>query len=124
MPHDNTHTDLLFSYGTLQLEAVQLATFGRRLAGSSDALRGFALVSLKIEDPAVVAISGKAIHTMAQFTGRESDVIPGTVFEVTAEEIQSADRYEVPAVKRVSAVLKSGARAWVYVDARLTPSDS
>jgi hypothetical protein len=124
MPSDKTHTELLFSYGTLQLEAVQLATFGRRLAGSSDVLHGFGLVSLKIEDPAVVAISGKAVHTMAKFTGRDSDVIFGTVFEVTAEEIQNADRYEVPAVKRVSVVLQSGARAWVYVDARYTTYDS
>jgi hypothetical protein len=124
MPTDKSRTEHLFSYGTLQLGAVQLATFGRRLAGSSDALHGFALVSLKIEDPAVVAISGKAVHTMAQYTGRDLDVIPGTVFEVTPEEIQSADRYEVPAVRRVSVVLESGVRAWVYVDATRTPAGS
>ena len=70
---------LLFSYGTLQLEAVQMATFGRQLTGTSDALRGFELVVLKIEDPAVVAISGKAHHTMATVTGRPADVISGTV---------------------------------------------
>ena len=51
---------LLFSYGTLQLEAVQIATFGRRLAGTSDVMEGFELVALKIEDPKVIAISGKA----------------------------------------------------------------
>ena len=63
-------TELLFSYGTLQLDAVQMAAFGRLSTGTSDALRGFELVSLKIEDPAVIAISGKAHHTMATFTGR------------------------------------------------------
>ena len=31
----------LFSYGTLQQEDVQLATFGRRLTGVSDALVGY-----------------------------------------------------------------------------------
>jgi hypothetical protein len=41
----------LFSYGTLQLAAVQVATFGRRLEGTSDTLREFDLVSLEIEDP-------------------------------------------------------------------------
>jgi hypothetical protein len=111
-------TEFLFSYGTLQLEAVQMATFGRLLTGTTDALQGFELVSLKIEDPSVVAISGKAVHTMAMFTGRPSDVIPGMVFAVTPDEIQSADKYEVAAVKRVAVVLQSGARAWVYVDAR------
>ena len=118
------HTELLFSYGTLQLEAVQMATFGRQLAGTSDALRGFEPVLLKIEDPTVVALSGKAHHTMAQFTGRASDVVSGTVFAVTPDEIQNADKYEVAAVKRVAVVLQSGVRAWAYVDARYAPSDS
>jgi hypothetical protein len=114
---DDPQSELLFAYGTLQLEAVQMATFGRRLAGARDALRGFELAALKIDDAAVVAISGKAEHTMARFSGRESDVIPGTVFAVTPSEIQHADRYEVAAVKRVAVVLESGLRAWAYVDA-------
>jgi hypothetical protein len=124
MTDNEAHTEFLFSYGTLQLEAVQMATFGRQLAGTSDALRGFELVLLKIEDPTVVAISGMAHHTMAKFTGRASDVIPGMVFTVTPDEIQSADKYEVAAVKRVAVVLQSGVRAWAYVDARYAPSDS
>ncbi len=101
-----------------------MATFGRRLAGTSDALRGFEVIPLKIEEPAVVAISGKAVHTMAKFTGRASDVVSGTVFAVTPDEIQNADKYEVAAVKRVAVVLQSGVRAWVYVDARYAPSES
>ncbi|MGH9961724.1 MAG: gamma-glutamylcyclotransferase, partial [Pyrinomonadaceae bacterium] len=32
---------LLFSYGTLQQESVQLSTFGRLLQGQGDALLGF-----------------------------------------------------------------------------------
>jgi len=94
-----------------------MATFGRQLTGTRDALQGFELVSLKIEDQTVIAISGKAHHTMARFTGRASDVISGTVFAVTPVEIHNADKYEVPAVKRVAVVLQSGVRAWVYVDA-------
>jgi hypothetical protein len=121
---DEASSERLFSYGTLQLEAVQMATFGRPLTGTSDALRGFDLVPLKIEDQAVVAVSGRALHTMARFTGRASDVVAGTVFAVTADEIQKADKYEVAAVKRVTVVLQSGARVWVYVDARYAPGDS
>ena len=118
MAADEVDPELLFSYGTLQLEAVQIATFGRRLSGVSDVLRRFELALLKIEDQTVVAISGKAHHTMAKFTGRASDVIPGTVFAVTPDEIQNADKYEVAAVKRVAVVVQSGVRAWAYVDAR------
>src|SRR5438105_3804859 len=117
-------TELLFSYGTLQLEPVQRATFGRTLAGTNDVLLGFEVVDLKIDDEKVVAISGKAHHTMATFTGRASDAISGTVFSVTPDEIQDADTYEVSAVKRIAVVLQSGARAWVYVDARNAPADS
>jgi gamma-glutamylcyclotransferase (GGCT)/AIG2-like uncharacterized protein YtfP len=115
-------SERLFAYGTLQLEAVQTATFGRRLTGTRDALPGFELAPLEIQEEAVIAVSGKAQHTMARFTGRPSDVIPGTVFAVSPEEIQRADEYEVAAVKRVEVVLQSGARAWVYLDARYTPS--
>ena len=35
---------LVFSYGTLQEERVQLSTFGRLLQGYSDALIGFELM--------------------------------------------------------------------------------
>ena len=117
MTSDQTTTEFLFSYGTLQLEAVQMATFDRLLEGSNDALLGFELAPLQIEDPEVIAISGKAQHTIARFTGRDSDLIPGTVFRVTPEDIQNADRYEVDACKRIAVTLRSGIRAWVYVDA-------
>ena len=110
-------TEYLFSYGTLQLEGVQRATFGRLLSGTSDALLGFELVPLEIEDPAVIAISGKAIHTIAKFTGRDSDEISGIVFLVTPDDIRHADQYEVDACKRITVILRSGIRAWVYVDA-------
>jgi hypothetical protein len=119
---DERQTERLFSYGTLQLERVQMATFGRLLSGTRDALRGFALVPLTIDDEAVVAISGTARHTMATFTGNTSDVISGTVLAVTADELQSADTYEVAAVTRAPVVLQSGTRAWAYVDARRMPS--
>ncbi len=115
MGPDSAAIELLFSYGTLQLESVQMATFGRRLTGKSDALPGYKVVPLKIDDPAVAALSGKSVHTMATPTGRASDVIAGIVFAVTPDEIQRADTYEVAAVTRVSVVLQSGARAWVYV---------
>jgi len=114
-------TESLFTYGTLQLEAVQMATFGRLPAGAPDALVGFAIAPLVIEDPAVIAISGKAQHTIAQYTGRAADTIPGMVYAVSLAEIESADTYEVAPCQRVSVVLQSWRRAWVYVDGRHPP---
>ena len=118
---NQTSSESLFSYGTLQLEAVQMATFGRLLAGTSDTLSGFEQMMLKIEDQAVIAVSGMAQHTIARFTGHASDVISGTVFRVTPEDVQNADKYEVDACKRVAVTLRSGVRAWVYVDAQYVP---
>lgn len=111
-------TEFLFAYGTLQLESVQLATFERLLDGEPDVLVGFELVPLVIEDAHVIAISGKDKHMLATFTGRESDKIPGVVYRLTPEEIDRADDYEVEPCIRVSVVLESGTRAWVYVDGR------
>jgi len=108
----------LFSYGTLQLDSVQQATFGRLLTGKPDVLTGFELRPLQIDDEYVIAVSGKSEHTIAAFTGRDSDTIAGTVFEVSAEELQHADEYEVEPCRRVSVVLQSGRSAWVYVDGR------
>lgn len=115
-------TERLFSYGTLQLESVQLATFGRRLVGAADALPGFARTMLKIEDAAVVATSGQTHHPIMSFTGRADDAVEGMVFEVTPEELLNADRYEVAAYQRVAVTLRSNRRARVYVDARFASS--
>jgi len=124
MPITKTPSEMLFSYGTLQLEPVQLATFGRRLEGTPDALPEFQQSMVKIEDPAVVATSGEMYHPIVKFTGRSSDLVQGTVFAVTPDELQSADQYEVAAYKRVSVTLRSGLRAWVYVAVRYAPPKS
>jgi gamma-glutamylcyclotransferase (GGCT)/AIG2-like uncharacterized protein YtfP len=110
---------LLFSYGTLQQEDVQLSTFGRLLSGSADALVGFTQSMVKIEDQEVVATSGKTHHPIVKFSDNAEDRVQGTVFEVTDSELAHADAYEVDAYRRVSAKLASGKQAWVYVDARL-----
>jgi hypothetical protein len=117
-------TEFLFSYGTLQLEAVQMANFGRPLTGTSDALPGFEMGSLEIDDPAVVAALGKTHYAIARFTGRTADAVSGMVFTVTADELQRADAYEVPKYKRVAVVLRSGVHAWAYVDAQHAPTES
>ena len=108
----------LFSYGTLQQEDVQLATFGRRLAGVADALVGYRQSLVAIDDPEVVRTSGKTHHPIVAFTGQSQDRVPGAVFEISEAELAQADQYEVEAYVRVRAPLASGLEAWVYVDAR------
>jgi len=105
---------LLFSYGTLQDEAVQVSTFGRRLRGGPDELVGFELGRLKIEDAAFVAQSGQAEHAIVKRNGREDSRVKGTAFEVTDAELAKADAYEPAGYRRVSASLASGRQAWVY----------
>jgi gamma-glutamylcyclotransferase (GGCT)/AIG2-like uncharacterized protein YtfP len=108
----------LFSYGTLRLRDVQLATFGRELKGREDTLPGFSLSMIAISDPDVVATSGEASHPILKHTGDPSDEIAGTVFSVTEAELAAADEYEVADYKRIAVRLKSGIEAFVYVDAK------
>lgn len=81
IPADNEN---LFSYGTLQNEAVQLATFGRTLTGSPDLLYGYALSLIEIDDPQVVTTSGATHHPIVRYTGSSTDTVKGTVLQVTA----------------------------------------
>ncbi|MGW8391107.1 gamma-glutamylcyclotransferase family protein [Pseudoduganella sp. HUAS MS19] len=110
--------DKLFSYGTLQQEGVQLATFGRKLDGMPDRLNGYKLGLLEIDDPAVVATSGKTHHPIISRSSSEQDAVAGSVLLVTPEELRQADQYEVAAYRRRSITLASGTVAWAYVDAR------
>jgi len=107
---------LLFSYGSLQEEHVQLSTFGRLLQGRRDELFGFEESLVRIEDPQVVAASGRTHHANVRFNGREDRRVSGMVFEITDAELAAADQYEqVAAYKRIAATLASGRQTWVYV---------
>lgn len=110
----NERSERLFSYGTLQQENVQLATFGRLLGGVADALVGFKQELVEITDPDVLAKSGARFHPIVT-CGNDSDRVAGTVFEVTAAELDAADAYEVSDYERIETQLASGLRAWVYV---------
>jgi gamma-glutamylcyclotransferase (GGCT)/AIG2-like uncharacterized protein YtfP len=118
MGFEENETENLFSYGTLQTEAVQLATFGRRLEGKPDTLAGYSLTMIRIEDQNFVAMSGSADHRNIQFTGVASDLVEGAVFKVTRKELEQADEYEPADYKRTLVQLKSGINAWVYVNLR------
>lgn len=117
MSTNNLTTEKLFSYGTLRYEAVQLANFGRKLNGIADALVGYRLSTIQIKDPTVVATSGEAVHPILTYTGNKTDEVTGMVFDITSNELQQADKYEVADYKRIRVQLRSGIDAWVYVSA-------
>ncbi|KTC78404.1 gamma-glutamylcyclotransferase family protein [Legionella brunensis] len=104
----------LFSYGTLQLESVQMATFSRLLEGRKDKLSGYKLEDLQITDPYVIKISGKAVHQILVPTNDDEDSVEGMVFELAHAELLNADEYEVKDYKRIKVRLASGVDAWVY----------
>jgi gamma-glutamylcyclotransferase (GGCT)/AIG2-like uncharacterized protein YtfP len=113
---------LLFSYGTLQQDKVQLTTFGRLLSGQRDELLRFEQSLVRIEDPQVVAALGQTHHANVTFNGNEDSRVPGMVFEITDAELASVDRYEVAfSYQRVAAMLASGRQAWVYVHRQRAP---
>ncbi len=109
---------LLFSYGTLQQEDVQLSTFGRKLDGEKDLLLGYEPSLVKISDAAVAQRLGKTHHDNVTATGDDWSTVQGTVFDVTDDELAMADRFEAEfAYERVRAELASGKEAWVYLRA-------
>lgn len=107
-------TELLFSYGTLQLTPVQIETFGRPLTGAPDMLIGWQQGFIEITDPEVLRKSGERHHPIVTFTGQDGHFVLGTVFEITKAELAHADAYEVDDYERVEVNLKSGKTAWLY----------
>lgn len=107
----------LFSYGTLQQREVQLANYGRELEGKADALIGYRLGEVEIEDPGVISVSGKAVHTIAHLSSDPGDRISGMVYQLTKQELEASDAYETDAYVRAEVTLESGCRAFVYLAA-------
>lgn len=106
---------LLFSYGTLQDPAVQVAIFGRELDGQADVLFGYTLDWLEIAESPVVAPSGLAGYPIVAAAAGPVDGVQGQVLRLTAPELAAADEYEADDYTRVLAPLQSGITAWVYV---------
>ena len=105
----------LFSYGTLQLETVQLENYGRILKGAKDVLEHYKIEQLEITDKAVLAKSQQQFHPIAIPSKNREDHIEGVIFEITEEELFETDTYEVSDYKRVLESFKSGKKAWVYI---------
>ena len=116
MSHRGDGNELLFSYGTLQLREVQLATFGRSVEGRPDALAGYLMTMIRIHEEGFSPPEGE-LHRIIHFTGVDSDRVPGTLLTVTMADIEQADAYEPPGYKRALVETVSGVKAWAYVAA-------
>ena len=111
----NETKHLLFSYGTLQLEKVQLENYGRLLIGEPDRLIGYKIEKLQITDLTVIAKSKLEYHPIALKSENERDFIEGMLFEITHEELLETDKYEVSQYHRILETFESRKSAWVYV---------
>ncbi len=112
---DKIYTEALFSYGTLQKDEVQMASFGRLLQGNADAMLGFRKELLEITDRDVLEKSGERFHPIVVPSKNPKDSVEGTVYFMTPKELEAADSYEVSDYKRIRVHLLSGREAWVYV---------
>ncbi|NIJ06448.1 hypothetical protein FHS31_000030 [Sphingomonas vulcanisoli] len=112
-----TRPHRLFSYGTLRDPTVQQGLFGRQVDEAPDALVGWKLGTVLIEDDGVVGLSGLAEHWILRHSGDPADRVAGVVLAISDAELAIADRYETNAYVRVAAQLASGGTAFVYVDA-------
>ncbi len=110
-------SERLFSYGSLRQPEVQLGNFGRLLDGEPDAALGWRIEEVRIDDPAVVALSGSDRHKIMAPSGDRADCVEGMVFALTPDELAAADAYEVADYARVEIALRSGGRCWAYVRA-------
>lgn len=105
----------LFSYGTLQYPQVQLDTFGRLLEGQPATLTGYVIGEVEIADEAVLKSSGQRFHPALIKTSKQSDIVNGTIYLITEQELAQADAYEVDDYQRIAETFQCNNQAWLYV---------
>ncbi|MFT6797099.1 MAG: gamma-glutamylcyclotransferase (GGCT)/AIG2-like uncharacterized protein YtfP [Maribacter sp.] len=97
-------THQLFTYGTLQEEAVQLGVFSRLLPGIQDTLINYKIAVQKVADR----------YPTLEHTNNGKDKIIGKIYTLSPEELEKADTYEGEAYERIKITLVSGNKAWAY----------
>ena len=99
---------LLFSYGTLRYEDVQVELFGRTVKGIDDQLVGFEQIPIEFNEG-----ERKIVHAIVRRAPGDARV-DGKALDLTDDELAITDEYEPPDYVRISTVLASGKEAWVY----------
>ncbi|MBT8183581.1 MAG: DUF4286 family protein [Eudoraea sp.] len=98
-------TEFLFTYGTLQEEAVQKELFDRKLEGEEDQLLGYT--------PSDKLVAG--LYPSLSQTDRKEHSVKGLVFAISGSELLKTDAYEGEGYVRKKVSLVSGKSAWVYL---------
>jgi gamma-glutamylcyclotransferase (GGCT)/AIG2-like uncharacterized protein YtfP len=107
---------LIFSYGSLQEQAVQLSVYGRVLRAEPDELLNCVREQIAVPPRHKAAAAGVTHYANVVFTPGSGSRVAGKVLELTETELALTDGYEQDAeYVRVIARLASGRRAWVYV---------
>ena len=105
-------TTHLFVYGTLLDHGVQEMVFSRKPEMLEAEISGF----VKRENQ----VAGR--YPDLDYTAEPGDVVKGQVLVLNKHELPLVDHYEGRAYQRVEVVLKTGVKAWVYVNANARPS--
>jgi gamma-glutamylcyclotransferase (GGCT)/AIG2-like uncharacterized protein YtfP len=107
---------LIFSYGSLQEEAVQLSVYGRVLRAEPDEILNCVRERIAVPSRHKAAASGVTHYANVTFTAGSGGRVAGKVLELTETELTLTDDYERDAeYVRVTTILASGRHAWVYV---------
>ena len=107
--------ELLFSYGTLQKDDVQLKIFGRLLKGSKDFLKGYKTSTIEITDESFLVKGEHKYQQTLVISENKNNTVAGTVLDVSTDDLLLADSYEPSNYKRIKAKLASGKVAWIYL---------
>ncbi|MEM1257807.1 MAG: gamma-glutamylcyclotransferase family protein [Bacteroidota bacterium] len=99
-------TQYLFSYGSLQSKDIQKTVLGRTLKGKSGILVGYRISEKKVQ--------GK--YPLIEPSPINTDKVKGTIFKVSNFELHELDRYDTYAYMRIEVRLKSGTKAWAYIE--------
>jgi gamma-glutamylcyclotransferase (GGCT)/AIG2-like uncharacterized protein YtfP len=109
---------LVFSYGSLQEEAVQRSIYGHVLRGEPDELLHCRRERIVVPPWHKAAAAGVTHYQNVIFEPGSDGRVKGTALELTEAELIASDEYEREAnYVRVPATLASGRPVWVYVNA-------
>ena len=106
---------LLFACGTLTLEKVHLALFGRVLAYEEDALPGYVARTVLLEDQEILSTTGTATHRSMVPSDEPGAVVRGRAMHLTQAELERMDPHQSEHHRRKQVTLASGRTAWAYL---------
>lgn len=106
---------LLFACGTLTLEKVHLALFGRVLPYEEDALPGYTTRTVVLEDEEILSTTGSATHLSMVPCGAPGAAVQGRAMQLTNAELTRMDPHQNDHHRRKRVTLASGREAWAYL---------